>query len=1234
MKQLFLNKIKAPYFIFPIIIFFYLSVSLDKYFSSEYYDQTLYKHFQKQFLDQQKLLEQRTENLLHDIQTGDTSLIFSDNIQELNKLVDDKNMYLFLFHKDSMLIWPDNRIAEAEILPAIIRDNQLIQLANGWFYAHLKIFKEYKIIGLLLLKNNYSIQNKYLSNNFNRVFKFPDEINIKPRSLKDKFKIINEKGKPVFSLDFNKKFLYEGWNRFLVVFCFTISILLLLILYGKIILNQTDKKKRLFIIIAGGIILLLLKYFMVHFKYPVFIYKLALFQPVHFAISNFLPSLGDLFIIACIIYIIVFLLYKEFSLSTPIKHKNKFLLIIIPILFLSLVLLYFLFANELFESVIYNSNISFDIQYILNIGFLSIFGFLSIALLFGVFIILSDFVIIKFFQDFTFLKTVIIIYGTVAVIFISYYLKSKDFDIANLFLIIFAYAIIIYIKKFKNQSYRYSNIVLLVFIFSMYSVYVIYQVAEGRSLNEKKVMAANIASEHDPVAEYLLFEMGQSINSDTTLHRLALQKKIDYPWIYKYVRKKFFSGYWERYDLQITLCRPNDSLLIKPEIVYKPCYSFFKKLISHNSEIISGTNFYFMKSPEGRISYFSAINYSGTKTGISANVYLQLDTKILTEELGYPELLLDGRFARNNRKIEYSYAKYYKNNLVSQVGDFSYNLNSNLYQKPKGEYSLYKFEGYEHLFYMPDNNNLLILSKPEVKLFDLLVIFSYIFIFYFIFLNLILSAASNLWVKVFYKNDFKTKIRYSIIGILIFTFISVGSITIYFIVKQYKNKYYDSISEKLQSVYLELENILSQEKSISFTWSSYEYSNLEDLLRKLSNVFYTDINLYDPNGRMIASSRPEIFEKGLTGNYMNPMAYFQLAKNENTEFTQNEKIGNLEYLSIYSPFMNYQDHLLAYLNLPYFTRQNELTREISSLMLAIINFYVLLILLSLILAVLVSESITRPLWLIKDKFAKIKLGTRNEKILYEKDDEIGDLVIEYNRMIDELGRSVELLARSERESAWREMAKQVAHEIKNPLTPMKLSIQQLQRAWNDKTKNIDEYFTRVTKTLIDQIENLSTIATEFSNFAKMPRTNNEKIDLNILIENVINLFTELPIQFRLNYNKDLLYTVFADREQLSRVLINLVTNSIQAIPDDRKGLIEITLTREENLIITKIQDNGIGISIELTDKLFQPNFTTKSGGMGLGLAISKNIIEYAGGSIHFETLSQTGSTFIITLPLA
>jgi nitrogen fixation/metabolism regulation signal transduction histidine kinase len=391
----------------------------------------------------------------------------------------------------------------------------------------------------------------------------------------------------------------------------------------------------------------------------------------------------------------------------------------------------------------------------------------------------------------------------------------------------------------------------------------------------------------------------------------------------------------------------------------------------------------------------------------------------------------------------------------------------------------------------------------------------------------------------------------------------------------------------------------------------------------------------------LASSRSQILEKGLMGNKMNNEAYKQMTVNKSGKFIHKETIGELSYYSAYVPFRNDDKELLAYLNLPYFTKQSALKKEIYTIVVAVVNIYFFLILISVIVAIFISNKITKPLQLIQEKFRAIDLNKQNESIAYSSNDEIGGLIKEYNRMVSELSENAEILAKSERESAWREMAKQIAHEIKNPLTPMKLSVQYLQKAWKDEIPDFDNRLEKFTNSLISQINNLSKIATEFSNFAKMPRARAEEVNIYNKLIDTIHLFENTEnVKFDTDFNNIEESYVYADKEQLLIVFSNLIKNGIQAVPTGREALIKIRVNIIKDYIKISITDNGTGIPDDLKEKLFIPNFTTKSSGMGLGLAIVKNIVENAGGEIWYETeldtpsLGLTGKTsFFVTFPL-
>jgi nitrogen fixation/metabolism regulation signal transduction histidine kinase len=311
----------------------------------------------------------------------------------------------------------------------------------------------------------------------------------------------------------------------------------------------------------------------------------------------------------------------------------------------------------------------------------------------------------------------------------------------------------------------------------------------------------------------------------------------------------------------------------------------------------------------------------------------------------------------------------------------------------------------------------------------------------------------------------------------------------------------------------------------------------------------------------------------------------------------------------------------------------DLKQEISNFLVTIMNLNAFIFLIAGVIALFITNKITQSFSVIGDKMKEITLGKTNEEIIWKRNDEIGQLVNQYNLMVHQLEQSAQALAKSEREGAWREMARQVAHEIKNPLTPMKLSIQYLQKAINSNHSNVKELTSSVATTLIEQIDHLSKIAADFSQFANIGNKKIELLDLHQVIANLVELYNSNP-------NVDIIWNrvegsviMKADKTHMNRVVTNLMANAVDACSERERCRIIINEERKDEHIIISINDNGEGIQEEMKSKIFIPNFTTKTSGTGLGLAMSKTIIEQANGQIWFETEPGTGTTFFVELPI-
>jgi nitrogen fixation/metabolism regulation signal transduction histidine kinase len=348
---------------------------------------------------------------------------------------------------------------------------------------------------------------------------------------------------------------------------------------------------------------------------------------------------------------------------------------------------------------------------------------------------------------------------------------------------------------------------------------------------------------------------------------------------------------------------------------------------------------------------------------------------------------------------------------------------------------------------------------------------------------------------------------------------------------------------------------------------------------------------------------------------------------------QNEEAGTLKYLSIYVPLKDENRNVQGYINIPYFTSSRDLNQEISNFLVTLLSLNAFIFLISGVISVFLTNRITSSFSWIGEKMREINLGKHNEEITWNRKDEIGGLVAEYNKMVKKLEQSAVDMAKTEREGAWREMARQVAHEIKNPLTPMKLSIQYLQKAIDNNAPNVKELSSSVASTLIEQIEHLSKIASEFSQFANIGNARSEIFDLHETIHSLVLLHSSQDhaiIEWKPMPRK---LMIKADRTQINRLLTNLLQNAVEAIPEDVKGQIIVSEEVRDEEVILSVKDNGSGIPEEMESKIFSPNFTTKTSGTGLGLAMCKSIVENSKGRIWFDTRAGEGTTFHVALPL-
>ena len=1162
--------------------------------------------------------------------------IFDKNETELEDFFyrDNLNLYKnlgigFFFYEDNELkYWTTNDIPVPVSATIHFFDNSVINLNNGWYMSYTLQNGGCHIVGLFQIKKEYSYENDNLSNYFWHELDLPtgvivstDEsdgsIQVCFNNDGECFYLLTENGmdnrKPCFTLE-----------HFLLIFNFLLLLTIIVLIFCRIV--KKERVPNLFSFITLFIVLFILRYLMLKFNYFDIFYNFRLFSPELFAESFWLPSLGEYIVnvILFCIFTILFILYFRLNIKAVSTGPVR---VIIAMSLAMLMIFSTWFISDLFYGLVWNSSISFEFEKVLN---LSVYSFIGIVIIVTVIICFVGlfYKMIKVIKDHISMWMLIV---SLIIGFSAGLLFHNELDVSFYSFLIFSLLfmllwIFISYVAFKSRITYLISVLMLVLISLITSEY-FSRLSNRKELDAYKVITYNLAAERDPSAEFFLKQVYYEIQNDERLSNLISRK--DFTRIKYRINNILLSKrYFNKYETQTTVCSSSDSLMIQPDMVSVDCFEFFRNQIEGYGVIIPSTNFYFLDNHNGRISYMGEIS-TLLADSTYVNIYIELNSKIFSEGLGYPELLLDKKLIVKKSAKDYNYAKYNKGTLISSKGDYKYQFTLKADDKDTSEYSYYLKDGYVHFRYRPDEDNIIILSKPDTQYSNELVSFTYVFAILFILFNL-------LWliVKIFRKNtlggtSLRTKTQISYITILFLSLIATGGISIYFIVQGYKQKQRDTVQDKVYSVIVELEQNIGEVDNL-------EYENLRmlnSMLIRLSNVFYTDINIYDLDGLLFSSSRIELYDKGLKGRYMDNRAYYDLIINNSGAMIIDENIDNVNYLSAYVPFRNFNNKVIAYINLPYFARQSEFSEEISSFVIAFSNIFLVLILISVSVGLFISRQLTKPLVLIREKIKAMDLKSKTEKIVYARNDEIGGLIREYNRKVDELSESANKLAQSERETAWREMAKQIAHEIKNPLTPMKLSVQHLERAYDRKDENWEGTFKKVSKTLIEQIDTLSRIASEFSNFAQMPDSYKNRLDLRDVIYSTVELFkTTGNVDFKIDIKTSGGVWVNADKEQMLRVFNNLIKNGIQAIPDDKKGKIIISVEENGENYIIKVIDNGSGISEDMIPKMFQPNFTTKSAGMGLGLSMVKNMLLSNNAIIYFNTEQGIGTEFIIEIP--
>ncbi|MCF8234987.1 MAG: GHKL domain-containing protein [Bacteroidales bacterium] len=1159
-----------------------------------------------------------------------------NDIDKLNgryfqNLFETQGIELLLFDKDSLVYWSDNKVPLENETLFELPSSGIAKLKNGFY--KIKSFKENSLnaFALILIKYDYPYENNYLKNKFQADFDLNDHIQI--HFKKAAFNVYDSKENFVFSLQSDEK--YHGFTKRQSIVLFLLYFITLMLLIGflyRFYKSFTFTFRNPFLqSLIFSIDLIIIRVLLYYFRIPRVLYDTSLFSPDYLASSWFFPSLGDAFINVIILLIITFLMFMSLKMEYLRKTNKRIKKIIFSVILLTVSYALFFATQKVIQNLIINSSLSLNLENLFNIDPRTVIA----LLIFTTIYLILFFIILKGIQIFVQViePRKILLYPAIIIIAFAFNLVFAN-DIGLVSGLLFSAFIIsvAFIFLTKKEIFSLSAISLFLIIFSVIATNTIFRSNELKQKGERKLFMAKISTKSDPILEYLFGELSRKFESDSSVHALK-QKEDDIESIENQISGMLYqnmdSDYWNHFDIYITSCAEGKVLNIQPDDYLIDCYDYFENTIETIGDKTSAENLYYLDDHAFNKNYLGLIHIDSVYDDTEIVAFIEIFSRFIPEGLGYPELLVGNESDVNDYLKNYSFAKYINGELIYKFGNYLYSVNLDNYRIDNKLPERFSRNGYEHYSFQITDNEVMIISEKTAGFYELFSPFSYLlllFLFYVLLFVVLTTPPDKLG---FGKLNLRKRLQFFIIIIIISSFVLIGSLSVVYIVGLNNNRINGILSEKSHSVLIELEHKLAQYESLSPGLNEYLY----EILNKFSQVFFTDINLYDLKGDLLASSRSRIFDEGLISSKISNEAYDKIMNENKLLYIQKESIGNYEYLSAYLPFRNMNNDIIAILNLPYFAKQDELKNEISTFITAFINVYILIFALSTFVTIVASRYITKPLQLIREKIGSLQIGKTNEKIEWEKEDEIGSLVQEYNRMLDELQRSAELLAKSEREMAWREMARQVAHEIKNPLTPMKLSVQHLKRSKQDHAAGWDKQFDKITETLIEQIDTLSSIASEFSDFAKMPVTKNERINLNQVIEHAADIYKNLEnITFSFDFEREKPHWVYADKKQMLRVFNNLFENAVQALEGKEDGRIGISIKKDDDQYKIEVKDNGPGIDESIASKVFSPSFTTKSGGMGLGLALVRSIIVSSGGSISYISEKNKNTVFIIKLP--
>ncbi|AHM63647.1 histidine kinase [Flammeovirgaceae bacterium 311] len=1000
-----------------------------------------------------------------------------------------------------------------------------------------------------------------------------------------------------------------------------------------------EKKK--FLVYAA--LFLVVRVLMLAPDLPHRIYPLSIFNPQYYASSSLNPSLAD-FLLNVLFLLGVLLLVWPYRKFIVLKLEDWAGLRFFNLIAVVWVLLGLLLHYYLMRLLFYHAQFSLDITQNIEPSLLKILAWGVVAIVSVLFFLFTH-PAMSWLRSSRFRQKDILQIG---VLLLLWCLVLVWISPVSLFLLP---ALVFYGFLYRQLTRRSPapklNYTLFIYLFgaaiicALSASLALHSQRKTSLLAEKERLASQVLTERDLVGEYLLHEAALNIQNDPYIVNRFLSPLFSKEGIEQKIRRQYLSRYFDKYEIAIRLFGLGGYPLSNQ---YTASYFTLEQQAMEQGESTGLEGLYrFSGEGVGDYSYkkFVPVYFQQSAIGY---VLMESRLKRYQPRTVYPELftsqqLTEPLFERSN------YAVFVNGRLRFDAGEFDYlhlfpdDLleDEQLYQE--GVFT----QDYHHYALRGEDNRVVVVSSPAQPFSIIYANFSFLLLFLLFLITLyVIGYLLIKRLSVRYLN-FTTKIQLYLNFAIFLPLLIITVSTLSLISQSYRKETEQQFFDTAESISRGMSDLLQD-----YQQGYIDREMLGTNLDRISRYTETDIHLFDTQGILQATSQPAIYQKNYLAPVINPYAQAEIVEQHHRQTILTETVGRLQYRSAYVAVRsNSSGELLGIVSVPFFDSGYVLQRQLSAIFSNIVSIFATLFLVFLLLLYVFSKELTAPLRYIADRLRLISLTGKNEPLSWPTEDEIGLLVREYNHMLLNLQASKEALSRSEKESAWREMAKQVAHEIKNPLTPMRLSLQHLNRRLQPSLEEAEkDRVNRSFQSILDQIDTLSDIATSFSAFAKMPAPRQESFDVAAVLSRVVRLYTS-DQHYQLEVAiPDGTWLVQGDEQMMQRTFNNLILNGIQAVPSDRQPQLEISLEEKEiHKVLIKIKDNGTGIAETIRHKVFVPNFSTKNSGSGLGLAIAKRGIEHAGGRIWFESNSEqyamegahsrdeAGTTFFIELPL-